>query len=65
MKYVALFSHSQQCFHIEPVEVMLKNNIRSMAVRLPIDYIPVGFGTRDECGSVVDMLKKKLQERAA
>lgn len=63
-KFVALWSHSQKAFHVETVSEMLRTNWRGVANNIPLDYIPIAFGTHQECSEFITSLKQRMEEFA-
>lgn len=63
--FVALWSFSQQCFHIETVEEMLDKNLCAFASKRPVDYVPLFVGSHADCSTLVDTLKKTIRRTAA
>jgi len=60
MKYVALWSPSQKCFHVETKEEMLERNIAQCMRNSCADYITLGiYPTREECNDLIELIKKR------
>lgn len=47
--HVLLWSQSQCALHIEPVADMLQENARAFAADRRMDYVPMVFGSPEEC----------------
>ncbi len=59
MSYAVLWSPSQQCFHIEPLDVMLKTNMHHCATGARVDYITIDIkASSEDAHAEVDKLKK-------
>ena len=63
--FVALWSSSQQCFHIETCSEMVEKNLQAFAKNMAVDYVPLFFGRREDCQAFVDAVKSRKAERAA
>lgn len=61
--HVLLWSQSQSAFHIEPINDMLKENARAFAADRLMDYVPMLFGTPDQCHGLADQLRATLHAR--
>ena len=61
--HVLLWSQSQCAFHIEPVGDMLKENGNAFAEDRRMDYVPIVFGTHEECHDAADRLRDTLHAR--
>jgi hypothetical protein len=63
MTYAALWSHSQQAFHVELLAETVLINQRNFAQRKPCDYVPVFVGTEAECKAMTKHLADRLTLR--
>lgn len=63
--FVALWSSSQQCFHVETCSEMVEKNRRAFVRNVAVDYVPLFFGKRDDCSAFIDGIKNRKAERAA
>lgn len=63
--FVALWSSSQQCFHIETCSEMVEKNRKAFANNVAVDYVPLFFGRREDCHTFVDAVRDRKAERAA
>lgn len=63
--WVLLWSHSQNCTHVEPLARMLDTNRRSYVNNTPMDYVPLHIGTQDEVLGVSRSLRQTLRKREA
>ncbi len=61
--HVLLWSQSQCAMHIEPVSSMLTHNRRAYVEDRRMDYVPIAFGTREECDAAASRLRPVLNER--
>lgn len=60
MNNVVLWSHSQRCFHIEPVTEMLEKNRNAFDRKRPSDYVPLYIGTDADCQRVLHELMMNM-----
>ncbi|MBW8015451.1 MAG: hypothetical protein FVQ82_04630 [Planctomycetes bacterium] len=57
--YVAEYSHDQQCFHVQPLQMMIKDNIESVIDKRNLDFMPFGiYRTRDEAHEACAIIRK-------
>lgn len=61
--YVLLWSQSQCALHIEPVEDMLSSNRQAYADNRRMDYVPIMFGTSDQCHDAARAVKGTISDR--
>lgn len=64
--YVALWSSSQQCFHIETLAESIQKNARAFAKGIAVDYVPLFIGPREKCHEAVEVfrsLRESIAER--
>lgn len=61
--YVLLWSQSQCALHIESVKDMLQENARAFANDRRMDYVPLAFGTQDECHANAERIRGTLHVR--
>lgn len=62
-EWVLLWSQSQGALHIEPVLDMLRTNRQACAIDACTDYVPLAFGTRDQCQIAADKARLTLHAR--
>ncbi len=63
--FVALWSSSQQCFHVETCSEMVEKNRKAFANNVAVDYVPLFFGRDEDCRAFVDAIRERKAERAA
>lgn len=63
--FVALWSHSQQCFHIETFAEMLEKNLSAFARHTAVDYVPLLVGSHADCSTFVEKLRLTHRRPAA
>lgn len=63
--HVLLWSRNQSALHIEPIAVMLTNNRRAYADNRGTDYVPVFFGSNDECHEASAAMTRTMAARYA
>lgn len=63
--WVLLWSHSQNCTHVEPLSRMFDTNRRAYTNNTPMDYIPLHIGTSDEVHAMSSSLRQTLIAREA
>lgn len=61
--HVLLWSQSQSAFHIEPIGDMLNENAHAFFDDRRMDYVPMLFGTPDQCHGIADQLRGTLHAR--
>lgn len=61
MSHVALWSHSQQVFHVEEVGEMIANNLNAYARRKPVDFVPLLIASEPECRDLVSRLMHRTK----
>lgn len=61
--WVLLWSHSQNCTHVEPLSRTLETNRRAYSNNTPMDYVPLHIGTQDEVLSIARSLRQTLHRR--
>jgi ribulose bisphosphate carboxylase small subunit len=60
--FVAEWSHSQQCFHIQKVADMLIHNVEQCMENRGPDYIPLSFfDNYDEASKFIDLIERRKQ----
>lgn len=63
--HALLWSCSQSALHVEPIAVMLINNRRAYIDNSGGDYLPVFFGSSDECHQASAAMTKTMAARYA
>jgi len=61
--HVLLWSQSQCALHIETTQEMLQENARALVSDRRMDYVPIVFGTADECHAAADRVRPTMQAR--
>jgi hypothetical protein len=61
--WVLLWSHRANAFHVEPLQHMLKSNVRAYADDRPMDYVPILIGTYDQCSTTAAGCRYTLARR--
>lgn len=61
--HVLLWSQSQDALHIESVADMLSANGSAFAANRPMDYVPLAFGTDDECHAGANKVRAIMEKR--
>lgn len=61
--HVLLWSQSQCALHIEPISDMLQENARAFAANRGMDYVPIVFGSADECHAAAERVRPTLRTR--
>ena len=57
------WTKKQNAFHIQSMEVCAEKNLNALLDNQSSDYIPIYFGTDDECRVVASRWRRKLQQR--
>ena len=63
--HVLLWSQGQCAMHIEPIRDMLLENARALQQDRRMDYVPLVFGSADECHAAADRIRPTLHARQA
>lgn len=61
--HALLWSQSQCCMHIEPIADMLSENRQAYATDRRMDYVPIYFGTDDECHQAATAVRGTMRQR--
>lgn len=61
--HVLLWSQSQSVMHIEPKTEMLKKNRIAFLENRRSDYLPMVFGSLEQCRAIADLLRPTVHER--
>jgi hypothetical protein len=61
--HVLLWSQSQCALHIEPVADMLQENARAFAADRRMDYVPMVFGSPEECHAAAERVRPTMHAR--
>jgi len=61
--YALLWIQSQNAFHVEPIDVMLQSNRRASAEGRRMDYVPILFGSAEDCREAGRSMRKALASR--
>jgi hypothetical protein len=62
---VLMWSHSQNCLHIEPLSWMLDSNRRAYVADRQMDYVPLFVGPEDQCDAAAETMRQTLVQREA
>jgi hypothetical protein len=62
--HVLLWSQRQNALHIEEIEARLSANRLAYRENSPTDYIPLMFGTSDQCQGTANNLHGTMASRA-
>jgi hypothetical protein len=63
--WVLLWSHSQNCTHVEPLARMLDANRLAYANNSPMDYVPLFVGRQEDAFAMSSSLRQTLHKREA
>lgn len=63
--HALLWSQSQCALHIEPIAVMLSSNRDAYAENRRTDYVPIYFGSDDDCHDAARAMRNTMSERQA
>lgn len=61
--HVLLWSQSQCSLHVESLAAMLSSNRRAYTDNRRMDYVPIFFGSDDECHEIGGALRGTMAER--
>ena len=61
--WVAEYSRSQDCFHIDTIDHSIKMNLENVLSRKGNDYLPFFVGTDKECGEAIDKVRACWKDR--
>lgn len=61
--HALLWSQSQCAMHIEPIDDMLSSNRRAYTVDQRMDYVPIYFGSSDECHKASESVRSTMRHR--
>jgi len=61
--FALLWSKSQNCFHVEPLERTAQSGQRFFRGNLTNDYLLIGFGSEDDIDVMADKLRPLVIER--
>ncbi|MGV3679788.1 MAG: hypothetical protein ACO1PM_08690 [Acidovorax sp.] len=61
--HALLWSQSQCALHIEPIADMLSENRQAYATDRRMDYVPIYFGTDDECHQAATAVRGTMRQR--
>ncbi|MFN9476380.1 hypothetical protein [Acidovorax sp.] len=61
--HALLWSQSQCALHIEPIADMLSENRQAYATDRRMDYVPIYFGTDDECHQAATAVRNTMHQR--
>lgn len=62
-QWVLLWSHSQNCTHIEPLSRMLDTNCRAYAHNRPMDYVAIYVGDKDVAHAMSSSMRQTIIRR--
>lgn len=63
--HALLWSQSQCAMHIEPIADMLSSNRQAYTVDQRMDYVPIYFGSADECHQASASVRATMRQRQA
>lgn len=61
--HALLWSQSQCAMHIEPIADMLSENRRAYTENRRMDYVPIIFGSDEECHQAADAVRQTMRTR--
>lgn len=61
--HALLWSQSQCAFHIEPINDMLSENRKAYVDDRRMDFVPIYFGTDDDCHDAAQAARATLAKR--
>ncbi len=61
--HALLWSQSQCAMHIEPIADMLSENRQAYTENRRMDYVPIIFGTDEECHKAADAVRQTMRAR--
>lgn len=61
--YTLLWSQSQGALHIEPITDMLTENHQAFVDDRRMDYVPIAFGSQEQCREIAEQVRPTLRER--
>lgn len=61
--HALLWSQSQCAMHIEPITDMLSTNRQAYAVNRRMDYVPIYFGSADDCHKASASVRTTMRQR--
>ena len=64
--YLAEYNFVQKCFHLERMDEMKKNNLNLFfknEIVLENCWVPLAYGTYEECQQVISDMKKFFNDR--
>lgn len=61
--HALLWSQTQCALHIEPIADMLSENRQAYTENRRMDYVPILFGTDDECHRAAEAVRGTMRQR--